>query len=77
MPTDKKRISVTVEDWMYDLLEDYRRNNQLVSMSSAIVRIVTGYFLCRGEQIPGMDYKQVEEAYKKHITGGAESNGEA
>lgn len=40
MPTEKHRINITVEDWMWDAIEDYRYRNRLASKSQAVVQMV-------------------------------------
>lgn len=40
MPTDKHRINVTVEDWMWDAVEDYRYHQRLISKANAVVRLM-------------------------------------
>ena len=40
MPTEKHRIAVTVEDWLWDAVEDYRYQRKLTSKSQAAVELI-------------------------------------
>ena len=40
MPTRKQRISITVDEWMWDAVEDYRYQKRLNSKSQAAVRLI-------------------------------------
>lgn len=40
MPTEKHRVNVTVEDWMWDAIEDFRYTERLSSKSQAAVELM-------------------------------------
>lgn len=50
MPTDKHRINITVEDWMWDAIEDYRYQHRLTSKSQAVVQMIEQVLKVAAEQ---------------------------
>lgn len=40
MPTEKHRINVTVDDWLWDAVEKYRNDKHLMSMSAAAIDLM-------------------------------------
>ena len=40
MPTDKRRLAIITEDWMWDAVEHYRHEHHIMSMSKAAAELV-------------------------------------
>ena len=69
MPTEKRRISITVEDWMWDAIEDYRYEKRLISKSAAAVNLISDALSakCNSEEIPIENERDLAKRAAKRI----------
>lgn len=49
MPTDKQRVSVVIDDELYQQLEEYRYTNRIPSLSKAVSQLVGLGIMCKDE----------------------------
>lgn len=71
MPTQKNRIVVTVDDWMWEAVENYRHSQRLISKSKAAIKLIE-----KGLEVEGqLEEKQEEDFEDSIVTLAAHADG--
>lgn len=69
MPTQKRRLTITLDDWMVEAIEEYRKEHLIDSKAEAISKLIETALVLIGKRVPTVDYSEVD-AYQDAVERG-------
>lgn len=68
MPTEKRRLTIVVDDWMWDSMESYRHERRLMSMSKVATELIEIGLKKEKAAIQKPEPRKLDEAkIRKHV----------